>query len=1339
MHEAEKAVAQEVFKNRQGPQVERTTDADPSLMQMMEAVDEALQAVPAGAERNRLAGQLDQLRQRVAQYAQASRQEAEAAQNEAQSKVRLILESITDAFVSFNRQWHYTFVNEQAARLLQKPREDLLGKHLWEEVFPSQVGTLAYRELQRAMADQVPVVYEDYNADLNAWFEVRVYPTQEGLALYFQDISDRKQAELVLVEQKRLLELIASGKSLEECLSAICAAVAALNPQVRACFLLTDPQRQSFPRSITPDFPPTLGAGLKDAPINDLCIGTCGEAVYSGQPTTCADIANDDRWSQGWRDLCIAHGILACHSTPVPGADGLPLGSLMLCFDQPRMPTSWEYQLAEFGTQIASIAFEHERATLARVESEHRYRTLFDSIDQGFCFCEMLFDQQGQPIDYRFLEVNPSFEALTGLVNPVGKTARELVPNLEPFWFEIYGQVALTGSPVRFEHESVAMNRWFDVNAFPVEGATGKVAILFTNITQRKRFEQERERFLAVGSDLLVIARADGYFQWVSPAFERILGWTPAEMTCRPWNEFVHPDDIEATIAASHAVFWANQSVSLENRYRHRDGSYRWFLWSGQFYPEEQVLYGAAIDISDRKQAEEALRESEARFRQMADTAPTLVWMSGTDKLCNYFNQSWLNFTGRTMAQELGNGWTEGVHPDDFQRCLHTYTTAFDARQPFEMDYRLRRFDGEYRWIFDAGAPRFTPEGQFLGYIGSCFDIHDRKQAEAEREQRLANERHYVSQLQGLTEAALTMNSALAVEDVLGVITDQAAAIIGAHQAVTSLTIDHNWAKAITTIYLSEKYAQWRTYSEDPDGSGIYAYLCQLNRPMRMTQAELESHPHWRGFGKEAANHPPLRGWLAAPLMGRNGQNIGIIQLSDKYEGEFTEADEAILVQLAQMASVAAENAQLYEAEQQARSAAEAAREEAQAANRIKDEFLAVLSHELRSPLNPILGWSRVLQTGKLTEAQIQQALSTIERNAKLQSELIDDLLDVSRILQGKLSLTASPVHLGPIIGAALETVRLSAEAKSIPIETHLDPDVGLVSGDPTRLQQIVWNLLSNAVKFTPAGGRVTVRLERAEGEGGGEGVQGMGYGVQGTDTLPAPYTLPSPPYAQITVSDTGKGISADFLPYVFDYFRQASSATTREFGGLGLGLAIVRHLVELHGGTIGAESPGEGLGATFTVTLPIMTRLPEPSSNSVEVDGDARLGGLHILVVDDDADSREFVIYVLEEAGARVTAADSAAAALVALAYDRPEVLLSDVGMPEMDGYMLLQQVRALPPEAGGQIPAIALTAFAGEINQQKALQAGFQQHLSKPVDPKVLIQSIIRLVDREQNPLES
>ncbi len=382
-----------------------------------------------------------------------------------------------------------------------------------------------------------------------------------------------------------------------------------------------------------------------------------------------------------------------------------------------------------------------------------------------------------------------------------------------------------------------------------------------------------------------------------------------------------------------------------------------------------------------------------------------------------------------------------------------------------------------------------------------------------------------------------------------------------------------------------------------------------------------------------------------------------------------------------------------------------------EAASRAKDEFLSILSHELRTPLNAVLGWSRLLRGGQLSEAKTAQAIEIIERNAKSQSQLIDDLLDISRVIQGKLRLNVRPVQPFTLIEAAINTVRPAADARSIRLQAVLDPSAGPISGDSERLQQVVWNLLSNAIKFTPKGGRVQIRLERINS------------------------------HIEITVSDTGIGIGPNFLPYVFERFRQSDSTSTRTYGGLGLGLAIVRQLVELHGGTVHAASPGEGQGATFTVILPLMilhkdvmtpVRVHPQVEGEVPLNPNSSLDGLQVLVVDDEADACELLTTVLEECGARVIAVASVPEALSVLKQLKPDVLVSDIGMPDEDGYALMRTLRGLAAERGGQIPAMALTAYARSEDRIRALQAGFQMHMPKPLEPAELIAAVANLAGR-------
>lgn len=394
------------------------------------------------------------------------------------------------------------------------------------------------------------------------------------------------------------------------------------------------------------------------------------------------------------------------------------------------------------------------------------------------------------------------------------------------------------------------------------------------------------------------------------------------------------------------------------------------------------------------------------------------------------------------------------------------------------------------------------------------------------------------------------------------------------------------------------------------------------------------------------------------------------------------------------------------------------ARAEAETANRMKDEFLATVSHELRTPLNAIIGWSHMLRGGKLDEATIARAIETIDRNAKSQAQLVEDILDVSRVITGKLRLNIAPVDVASVINAAIDSVQLAAESKGIELEVTLDPSARHILGDASRLQQIVWNLLSNAIKFTPSGGHVSVRLSRADRD------------------------------AQIEVTDSGAGISEDFLPHIFDRFRQADGTTTRRYGGLGLGLSIVRHLVELHGGTVQAYSVGESKGTTFTVTLPLPPSSPQvrrrnagtgslwPKALSDEhVAAQPSLSDVRVLLVDDDQDTLQVLSVMLGDSGAKVQTASSAAAALEVLQWYHPDVLVSDLAMPREDGYSLINKIRALEIEGEGRLPAVALTSHVRVEDRTRALSAGFNMFVPKPVEPTELISAIANLSEAVQD----
>jgi len=477
-----------------------------------------------------------------------------------------------------------------------------------------------------------------------------------------------------------------------------------------------------------------------------------------------------------------------------------------------------------------------------------------------------------------------------------------------------------------------------------------------------------------------------------------------------------------------------------------------------------------------------------------------------------------------------------------------------------------------------------------------------------------------------------------------------------------------------------------------------------------------------------------VHSFLGAPIL--SGSKVsGWVYLLNKINAEdFTEADERLAATLATQVAVAYENARLYSDAQQHASALQmeitermqaeeeraqllvreqAARAEAEQANRTKDEFLATLSHELRTPLSAILGWSHLVRSGKLDEPQMTRAFETIERNARSQSQLIDDLLDVSRIITGKLQIEPRPVDIWVVIEAAIDAVRPSFEAKNIQLETVMDQEGSAVPGEPNRLQQIFWNLFSNAAKFTPEGGYVRVE------------------GKCDSATI------------RISVSDSGIGITPEFLPYIFDRFRQADGSTTRVHGGLGLGLSIVKHLVQLHQGSVEVESPGKNEGATFTVTLPLASlaspvipenaAAPEPKSNGLPASFSTALEGLRILVVDDEVDSRDLVTAILTRCGGEVNCCESAAEAIMAVKNWKPHLLVSDIGMPIEDGYSLIKRLRKLRSKQASQTPAVALTAYATNEDRERALSAGFQMHVPKPIDPTALVMSIAAATGRK------
>jgi PAS domain S-box-containing protein len=645
--------------------------------------------------------------------------------------------------------------------------------------------------------------------------------------------------------------------------------------------------------------------------------------------------------------------------------------------------------------------------------------------------------------------------------------------------------------------------------------------------------------------------------------------------------------------------------------------------------------------------------------------------------------------------------WIDLLHPDDRDMVRNLTLRALKSDEAIVFDDRIRRIDGGWLWARNIVRRSRNAQGE-MGLQGFSFDISELKEAQIALEQ--ARQRDSF-----LAEASATLGSQLDYEVTLANVVKLAVPRFADWCAVrvsgdpdTEIFSDSSLLETFQKIFRS--FA--RNEDVGPRKVARTGECVFLPDEQAMRQAAGHMAGYW-----DAIRQLGFSSYICAPLRTRN-EILGTISFAMTKSGRrYTADDLALARDLAARAGVAIENARLYEARRQLVESERVARTEAEEASGLKDEFLATLSHELRAPLSAIAGWTSLLQRRPTDDQDLlQRALSAIERNTKLQVQLIDDLLDMSRIVAGKLRLDVQTVDLREVVRSAIAAVQPAADARGVILHSILDPLAGPMRGDINRLQQIVWNLLSNAVKFTPKGGHVQVSLERVNS------------------------------HVEIIVTDTGQGIDPEFLPHVFERFRQADASTTRKYTGLGLGLAIVKHLTELHGGIVKAKSPGPGMGATFIVELPVLAvhapadsqqrRHPRSHSEMENLDFPS-LEGIGVLAVDDEADAREIIKRLLESCGARVDTASSAAEGLELFQRNRYDVVLSDIGMPDEDGFSLIRKIRELDHSSGNRTPAVAFTAFARADDRIRVLRAGYQMHLAKPVEPVELAAAVAALAE--------
>jgi PAS domain S-box-containing protein len=790
----------------------------------------------------------------------------------------------------------------------------------------------------------------------------------------------------------------------------------------------------------------------------------------------------------------------------------------------------------------------------------------------------------------------------------------------------------------------------------------------------------------------------------------------PAE-TALPWRRVrarLHrPDRAVVRNEFLHA-YASHSDLHVECRLAGADGAWHWIALLGRadVDADQQRLgmTGMVQEISLRRSAEDGLRESEEALRALADAIPQLAWMAQADGAIVWFNKRWYDYTGTTPVQVVGWGWQMTQDPSVLPQMLQRWRDSLHSGAPFEMEYPIRGADDEYRWFLTRINPVRDRHGRVLRWFGTSTDVDQVKRVQ----QALRDESKVLELLNSTGNALATQRD---LRSLLRTVTDAATSVSGARFGAF--------------VYRGQGVGKVAAPVELISGAAPPAFVQLLAKAVTeancrsvMRSGDVRADARFAaivadadaGDGDGGGAPVALRSFLTMPVIARAGEVLGCLYFGHPEAAVFNARSERIVGAIAAQAAVAIDNTRLYEAA--SRAAAERAllleserlaRAEAERNSQMKDEFLATLSHELRTPLSAILGWVQVLRRGSRDHADLQRGLQTIERNARAQAQLIEDLLDMSRITSGKVQLDMQLVAPALFIDAAIDTVRPAADAKDIVIVKAYDAHAGAIAGDPARLQQAIWNLLSNAIKFTPRGGRVRVALSQADGS------------------------------VRIAVQDSGVGIRADFMAHVFERFRQADASTTRQHGGLGLGLSIVKHLVEQHGGTVHADSAGADHGATFTIELPgaslqalALRAARAPSQAPAELAAPLLrdLSRVNVLVVDDEPDARELIKRILSDCCASVTVVASAGAALAAFDAGAPDVLVSDLGMPDVDGFELLARVRALGPARGGDVPAVALTAFARSEDRVRALQAGFGAHIAKPVEPNELIATVARMV---------
>jgi len=1335
-----------------------------------------------------------------------------------------ILESITDAFFTLDHDWRFTYLNKQSESLLRRKRVELLGKNIWDE-FPEAVGTRFYDQYHKAVAEQMTIIFEEFYSPFDAWFEVRAFPSPNGISVYFHNINERKRDEQLLIERERLatlnselsLALIQSASLsgiLQSCTEVI---VKHMDAAFARIWTLNDEENILELRASAGIYTHLDGEHSR-IPVGKYKIGLIAE---ERKPHLTNSVAGDSRVSdQEWAKR---EGMVAFAGYPL--IIGARLIGVVAMFA--RHPLGLDALKAiESAANIIALGIERKRSQ----ESLKNQKTLLEGLTESVLDGILIVSTEGKMLHFNqhFLNIWNFPPEITELRSDEAALlwAANQTANPAAFLARVGSVYEQPNTKVR-EELPMKDGRVFERFGAPILSGDTRLGWVWTfrDITERKRIETNFAFLAEISQDLAGLTEAREITQVVTDKIGKYLGasncvfaevdtaantaivnfcWCKDEGAVDlvgnyQLSEFVS-DEFRQTLIARKPVIVkdvATDSRTAENLTNFEllkigsfintpyvsDGLLRFVLGVYRSEPyewraDEIELLGELMTRVwtriERARAEEKLHESEERFSKAFNASPLVLTISSltTGELIEV-NETFVTATGYTREEAVGKTTLElGLwkKPTDreaemeivrqagqLSNAEYTFRTKSGAEiigllaaerieiggEPFTLsviqditerkmvEEKIRESEESYRILAETASDAIIriDENSTIQYVNTAAELIFGYAEEEMIGQSLMmlmpeelRERHCAGMGNYLKTGKRNLNwKSIEVP---------ARHKDGRHFPLEISFGEYNRGDRRFFIGIARDITTRRKAEEDLRESEERLRALADSIPQLAWMAEPDGFIFWynrRWYDYTGATSKEMEGWgwqsvhdaEMLPIVMERWQ--ASIQTGEPFEMEFPlrrGADGAFRWFLTRVVPLRdtggrivrwfGTNTDIEELRQ--------ARLQAEQANRLKDEFLATLSHELRTPLNAILGWSQMLQTHNLGESEAKKALATIERNARAQNQLIDDLLDVSRIITGKLRLDVRAVDLSSIITLAIDAARPGADAKNIRLQPLLDPQAGPISGDSDRLQQIIWNLLSNAIKFTPKGGRVQVRLERVNS------------------------------HVEIVISDTGAGIEPEFLPHVFDRFRQSDGSMTRRHGGLGLGLAIVRQLVELHGGTVSVSSGGEGQGATFTVNLPLLPVRREPLSDVPRVHPKAEIGGgmdcppelsdLRVLLVDDEADSRDLLNLVLNSCGARVTTVSSAAEAFETAKREKFDVIVSDIGMPEEDGFSLIAKIRSLTNEQGGNTPAIALTAYARAEDRVQALRSGFQMHVAKPVEPSELVTVVANLAGRMRNP---